>query len=74
MNSVFILEILEKLYYKENYSYSYIKTLKASFNMVLNYAISKEYLSVNPIPNVKIKKKVLTLEQREKKNISSVTN
>lgn len=42
--------------------------------MVLNYAISKEYLSVNPIPNVKIKKKVLTLEQREKKNISSVTN
>nr|WP_311135033.1 tyrosine-type recombinase/integrase [Lactococcus cremoris] len=67
VNSVFILEILEKLYYKENYSYSYIKTLKASFNMVLDYAISKEYLSVNPIPNVKIKKKVLTLEQREKK-------
>lgn len=67
VNSVFILEILEKLYYKENYSYSYIKTLKASFNMVLDYAISKEYLSVNPIHNVKIKKKVLTLEQREKK-------
>ena len=35
--------------------------------MVLDYAISKEYLSVNPISNVKIKKKVLTLEQREKK-------
>ena len=67
VNSVFILEILEKLYYKENYSYSYIKTLKASFNMVLDYAISKEYLAVNPISNVKIKKKVLTLEQREKK-------
>lgn len=67
VDSVFILEILEKLYYKENYSYSYIKTLKASFNMVLDYAISKEYLSVNPISNVKIKKKVLTLEQREKK-------
>ncbi|WP_332370979.1 hypothetical protein [Lactococcus cremoris] len=35
--------------------------------MVLDYAISKEYLAVNPISNVKIKKKVLTLEQREKK-------
>ena len=36
---------MEKLYYKENYSYSYsyIKTLKASFNMVLDYAISKEF-------------------------------
>ncbi|EQC56676.1 hypothetical protein LLT6_12915 [Lactococcus cremoris subsp. cremoris TIFN6] len=65
---------MEKLYYKENYSYSYIKTLKASFNMVLDYAISKEYLAVNPISNVKIKKKVLTLEQREKKNILSVAN
>lgn len=57
VDSVFILEILEKLYYKENYSYSYIKTLKASFNMVLDYAISKEYLSVNPISNVKSKRK-----------------
>ena len=57
--------ILENLCYKENYSY--INALKGSFNMVLDYAISKEYLSVNPISNVKIKKKIQTLEQREKK-------
>lgn len=67
VDSVFILEILEKLYYQENYSYSYIKTVKASFNMVLDYAISKKYITVNPISNVRIKKKTQTLEQREKK-------
>lgn len=67
VDSVFILEILEKLYYQENYSYSYIKTIKASFNMVLDYAISKKYITVNPISNVRIKKKTQTLEQREKK-------
>ncbi|MCE2072743.1 hypothetical protein GPU94_07580 [Streptococcus thermophilus] len=32
---------MEKLYYKENYSY--IKTPKAFFNMVLDYVISKEF-------------------------------
>ncbi|QSE76345.1 site-specific integrase [Lactococcus taiwanensis] len=67
VDSVFILEILEKLYYQENYSYSYVKTIKASFNMVLDYAISKKYITVNPISNVRIKKKTQTLEQREKK-------
>lgn len=67
VDSVFILEILEKLYYQENYSYSYIKTIKASFNMVLDYAISKKYITVNPISKVRIKKKPQTLEQREKK-------
>lgn len=65
VNSVFILEILEKLYYKENYSYSYIKTLKASFNMVLDYATTKGYLENNPCSKVRIKRKVETFEKRE---------
>lgn len=63
----FISSILEQLYYKENYSYSYIVSIKSGINLVLDYAVSKEYIENNPMAKVKIKKKIETLEQREKK-------
>lgn len=67
MTSPFISSILEQLYYKENYSYSYIVSIKSGINLVLDYAIAKEYIENNPMTKVKIKKKIETLEQREKK-------
>lgn len=67
MTSSFISSILEQLYYKDNYSYSYIVAIKSGINLVLDYAVSKEYIENNPMAKVKIKKKIETLEQREQK-------
>lgn len=67
ITSTLIIDILEDLYYKKNYSFIYISIVKAQFNMVLDYAISKEYIDTNPVQKVKIKRKIETLEQRENK-------
>lgn len=65
ISSTFIIDILEKLYYKENYSFPYISSIKSNFNLVLEYAVAKGYIQSNPIQKVKIKRKIETLEQRE---------
>lgn len=65
ITSTFIIDILEKLYYKENYSFPYISSIKSNFNLVLEYAVAKGYIQSNPIQKVKIKRKIETLEQRE---------
>ncbi|MFK4936714.1 tyrosine-type recombinase/integrase [Lactococcus garvieae] len=65
ITSTFIIDILEKLYYKENYSFPYISSIKSNFNLVLEYAVAKDYIQSNPIQKVKIKRKIETLEQRE---------
>ncbi|MFK4783118.1 tyrosine-type recombinase/integrase [Lactococcus petauri] len=65
ITSTLIIDILEKLYYKENYSFPYISSIKSNFNLVLEYAIAKGYLKNNPIQKVKIKRKVESLDQRE---------
>ena len=65
ITSTFIINILEKLYYKENYSFPYISSIRSNFNLVLEYAVAKGYLENNPIKKVKIKRKIETLEQRE---------
>lgn len=65
ITSTLIIDILEKLYYKNNYSFPYISSIKSNFNLVLEYAVVKGYLKTNPIQKVKIKKKIESLEQRE---------
>ncbi len=53
ITSTLIIDILEDLYYKKNYSFIYISIVKAQFNMVLDYAISKEYIDTNPVQKSK---------------------
>lgn len=65
ITSTLIINILEKLYYKENYSFPYISSIRSNFNLVLEYAVAKGYIQSNPIQKVKIKRKIETLEQRE---------
>ncbi|KAF6610199.1 MULTISPECIES: site-specific integrase [unclassified Lactococcus] len=67
LTSNYILSLLEKLYYADNYSYPYMILIKSNISMVLDYAISKEYIENNPSSKVKIKKKIETFEQRQAK-------
>ncbi|GFO51502.1 prophage ps2 probable integrase [Lactococcus garvieae] len=67
ITSTYILDILENLYYKKSYSFPYIISIKAGFNLVLEYAVAKGYIQTNPVQKVKIKRKIETLEQREAK-------
>jgi len=67
ITSNYILSLLEKIYYVDNYSYPYMILIKSNISMVLDYAISKGYIENNPSSKVKIKKKVETFEQRQAK-------
>lgn len=65
-SSNFLSNIIEDVYYKKNFSYSYAYAIKSTLNQIFDYAISKDYLSENPMSRVKIKKKVVTFKDREK--------
>ncbi|MFC6809632.1 hypothetical protein ACFQEP_14775 [Lactococcus lactis subsp. hordniae] len=76
ITSNYILSLLEKIYYVDNYSYPYMILIKSNISMVLDYAISKGYIENNPSSKVKIKRrlKLLSKDKQKKINILNLTN
>ena len=66
IDSNFISDILNKYYYNDNLSKSYIEQLTAHLNLVMRYAKTRKYIQSNPMLDVKIKEKVKTIEQLNK--------
>lgn len=58
-----IQDILDTIYYKENYSYSYIDSLKSLLNTMFKYAVRMDYIKENIIEHVSIKRKKLDEEE-----------
>jgi len=66
INSVFIQETIESIYYTENYSFSSTKQCKSILNSILEFAKKKSVIDINPVVDTEIKRKPRTFEQREK--------
>lgn len=69
VDKIKIYEILEDIYYRKDYSFSYVRTVKTIISNVFEYAQNKGYINHNPSENLTIKKKQETLEQREKREL-----
>lgn len=60
--------ILDKYLYEKNLSNKYVSIIKTKINLVLKYAIKKEYISTNPIEKVELnyKKEFRTSKIKDK--------
>lgn len=61
-------DILDKYLYDKNLSNKYVAIIKAKINLVLKYAVRKEYIHVNPMDKVEInyKKEFRTAKIKDK--------
>lgn len=66
INSIFIQETIESIYYTDNYSFSSTKQCKTLLNSILEFAKKKTIIAVNPVIDTEIKRKPRTFEQRDK--------
>ncbi|TWW13132.1 prophage ps2 probable integrase [Dellaglioa algida] len=68
INTIFITKIINDLYYEKNYSYSYVSSIFALISLIFKYSLQQEYIIVNPLDNVHLKKKPTTLSEMDTKN------
>jgi integrase len=61
-----IQDMLDTLYYKENYSLSTVKQCKSLIKIILDYAEQRKYISTNPVIAIIVKKKPSKLEELKK--------
>ncbi|MBX8938529.1 site-specific integrase [Enterococcus gilvus] len=68
IDSRLINEILDKYLYDKNLSNKYVAIIKTKINLVLKYAIRKDYITVNPMDKVQVdyKKEFKTAKIKDK--------
>lgn len=62
----YIQEMLEEVYYTENYAYSTLHQVRSLTNIIFTFAKNKKYITENPVRDTKIVKKVMTYDQQQK--------
>lgn len=65
IDSIFLQDILDELYYDDNYSLNYMKQIKSALILMFKFAIDKEYIDVSPMIKTKLIAKPKTLEEVE---------
>lgn len=78
----YIQNIIDKLYYEDDYSYSTVKQCRSLINKILEYAVTLDYISANPNARTKLVKKTESLETQintsdkflEKEELSKILN
>lgn len=65
VDKIRITEILEELYYKEDYALSYVGSCKSYISNVYRYAIKRGYAATNQTHGISLKEKAKTAEELE---------
>lgn len=58
-------DILEELYFNGGYSFNYVKQIKTTANLIVDYAVKKKYIEKTFMDKVVIKRKPKTLKEVE---------
>lgn len=60
-----IQDMLNDLYYKEEYSFNYVNSIKATVSLIFSFAENANYINVNPVLKTVLKQKPKTVSELE---------
>ncbi|CZQ83539.1 integrase catalytic [Trichococcus palustris] len=59
-------DYFEMIYYEKNYGFDTVRNIKSMVNQIFKYAKKRNYCLYNPVSDVELKKKPITMSEREK--------